>query len=459
MPVYYCGACDKLIVEESRPGNCSRCDSTEIKDDPEVLAPWFTSILLSLLILGRDKKSADFTVFYPADIMAAGLDIVFSWVVRMIAIGIHLGKDIPVREVLINGAVRDGKGQKVKEENPNSINPLGIIGDYGADALRFTLAAQAVPGMDTSFSINRIKGYKSFINKIWHASRFTLLNLKGDETFDFDASKITTADKWMLHNLNKTIEKINVLLDQYRVNKAADLLYRFFRHEYCDWYLEFSRKDTGKEDTGKVLKFVLFKLLQLLHPFTPFITEEIYQRIKSRENFLLQTEFPSFNSDLMFYDEFAGIELLKKVIKQTRKIRMENKIDPNRRIPIYLKTGSEKERVILAKQLKYFNFLTGSAGTEIVPGFEGLPKGFKGVCPNWEILLPCECDEDRLSEMNRLKKELKEMEDRVGDFETKLTEEELKSGTSKREMAKIKKGLQASISKKEKIKKAVDDLS
>lgn len=450
VPAYYCGECDEVLVGESRPANCSRCGSSKIKDDREVAASWFVSALSPFLTSDRDKHSGNVAGFYPANIMAAGPDMIFSWVLKVIVLGIYIGKDIPFREVLVNAFVKF---------LPGAAHPLQIAGEYGADALRFAITARAVPGVDIAFSTDRIKGYKAFINKIWHASRFTIMNLKGDEDFDFDSSRITGADKWMLHYLNRTIEKINVQLDHYRVNKAADSLYRFFRHEFCDWYLEFLRKDIDKVDTRKVLKFILFKLIQLLHPFIPFITEEIFQKIKTDRDFLLQTEFPSFNSDLAFYDEFAGIELLKKVIKQIRKIRAENRFDADRSFRIYLKTESEKEKKILSGELEYLNFLTGSAGTEIVPDFKDLPKGFRGVCPNWDILLPFASEADRLDELDRLKKECAEIEDRAADFEKRLAAEELKNGTTQLEIAKLKRKLQETINKKEKIKKIIDDIS
>jgi valyl-tRNA synthetase len=459
VPAYYCGSCGKLRVEEKKSLECDNCGSKEVSRNREVLAPWFILSLWPLFISGRDKHSRDFADFFPVSLMAAGINIILSLVARMIVMGIHCAKDIPFREVLITGIVRDEKGQKLSEPSQGLLNPSNIVGQYGVDTLRFALAARAVPGRDISFSITRIKGYKAFMTKIWNASRFTLMNLRGDEDFNIELTRITHADKWILHFLNKTVEKVNELMDLYRVNKAADLLYSFFRHEYCDWYLEFSKNDLENRHTRNVLKFVLFELIQLLHPFIPFITEAIYQKMKTGRDFLMQTEFPSLDSNFIFYDEFSNIELVKKVVRETRRIRTENRLRPNRRIHIYLKTESEKEKNILSKEMKYFDRLSGSARTKIVPDFGNLAKGFAGSCRNWEILIPLEDEKERLNELNRLRKELEEVAHRVGDYEKKLANSELERKTPQPETTNLKKSLQRSIDRKEKIKKTIADLS
>jgi valyl-tRNA synthetase len=369
IPAYYCSKCGEIMVEEERPEKCSNCISTKMSQDEDVLDTWFSSALWPFSTLGWSVNSEDFKTYYPTSIMATGFDIIFFWVARMIMMGVHFTGEVPFREVLINGLIRDGKGQKMSKTKNNAVDPLDVIDKFGSDALRFTLAIQAVPGMDISFSMNRIKGYKTFANKIWNASRYVIMNLRGDEDFNIDFEKTTVTDKWILNFLNNIIEKVNDLMDNYRTNEAADLIYHFFWHEYCDWYLEFAKNDIDNIDTRKVLKFTLFRLLQLLHPFMPFITEEIYQKIKIEEDFLIQTKFPSFSSKMVFIDEYKDIELLKKIIIETRKTRTENRIDPNERINIYLKSESEKERKIISNLLIYFDFLTKSIKTEIKDDF------------------------------------------------------------------------------------------
>ena len=458
IPAYYCKNCGHLMVEEYSPEKCCKCSDAAIEQDPDTLRPWFLAALWPFTTPGWQENSRDFTTFYPISLVPIGINMIFSWAAPMIMIGLHLGKKAPLREILVNGLIRDEKSTKT--DSANDVHPLKVIEEYGADTLRFTLAVRAVPGMDTSFSLSRLKGYQTFTNKIWNASRYVIMNLNDDENFNIDFSRLPDTDKWILHALNNTIVKVNDFLDNYRVNEAADLLYRFFWHEYCDWYLEFSKNDLYNIDTRKTLKFTLHQLMQMLHPFMPFITEEIYQKIKGNsKSFLLQTGFPAFHSELVFYHEFIDVEVLKKIITQTRKTRTENKINPNHRIRIYLKTGSKKECDALNRNMKYFDSLTRSTNTEIVTDFSHLPKGFKGVCLNWEILLPFDNDEDRLKALNRLKKELGKIETQVNDLEKKLSNDRFVKRTPGPMVLNLKKKLQETIDQRNKIQKNINDLS
>ncbi|MGD2089462.1 MAG: class I tRNA ligase family protein [Candidatus Aminicenantes bacterium] len=458
IPAYYCKDCDHLMVEEKPPGKCCKCNSTGIEQDPDTLDPWFSTALWPFTIRGWQENSQESITRCPTSLVTIGIDMIFSWLAPMIMIGLHLGKHPPLREILVNGLIRDKKGTKT--DNTNVIHPLKIIEEYGADPLRFTLAVQAVPEMDTSLSFSRVKGCQTFTNKIWNASRYVIMNLNSDENFNIDFSRLSETDKWILHALNNTIVKVNDFMDNYRVNEAADLLYYFFWHEYCDWYLEFSKNDLHNPDTRKTLKFTLYKLLQMLHPFMPFITEELYQKIKgNHKRFLLQTGFPAFHSERVFNQEFIDVEVLKKVVNLTRKTRTENKIDPNHRIRICLKTGSKKECDALTGNMKYFDSLTRSAKTEIVTDFSHLPKGFKDTCLNWEILLPFDNDQDRLKELTRLKKELEKIKNQVNDLEKRLCNDGFVKKTPGSVVLNLKKNLQETIDRQNKIQKIIDDLS
>lgn len=459
IPAYYCNDCNNLMVQANHPGKCNKCDSEKITQDPDVLDTWFSSALWPFSTLGWNSNSEDFKVFYPTSLMATAFDIIFFWVARMIMMGIHFGKDIPFRKVLINGLIRDEHGQKMSKTKNNSIDPLDIIKEFGTDALRFTLAIQAVPGMDTSLSLNRVRGYKAFVNKIWNASRFVILNLKGNENFSIDNDKISVTDKWILHGLNLLVKKINDLMDNYRVNETANLIYHFFWHEYCDWYLEFSKSDLNNQKSRNVLKFTLYRLLQLLHPFMPFITEEIYQKIKTDKDFLLQTKFPVFRSKFVFTEEFKNVELLKEIISETRKTRTENRIDPGKRMKIFLKTSNPDEESPVKSGLKYFDSLAKSTGAKIVRDLSKLPRGFRGVVHNWEILLPFYKEEDRLNEIERLKTELKKISDLIKNVEIKLSNKNFVDRAPEKIVSGFKTTLLDSINKKEKIEKTLNDLS
>jgi valyl-tRNA synthetase len=361
--------------------------------------------------------------------------------------------------VLINGLIRDEKGQKMSKTKNNAVDPLDIIREYGADALRFTLAIQAVPGMDISLSVSRIKGYKAFANKIWNASRYVIMNLRGDELAAIDPGRIPDTDKWILHKLNGMVEKVNSCFEEYHLYEAADLIYHFIWDEYCDWYLEFSKSDLESVHTRSVLKLTLFKVLQLLHPFMPFISEEIYQKIKIDKEFLLQTEFPAFDKNFVFQEAYAAVETLKKVVAETRKTRTENRIEPNKKIPIFLKCEAAAEKKHLGKHLKYFDFLSRSLQTEIVADLSILPKGFRGVSQNWEILLPFASDQDRQQELQRLGGEHDKLSKLIGQMESKLSGGGFAEKAPAEIIQNFKKNLQEHIEKKVKISKTIDDLS
>jgi len=458
IPAYYCQQCGEIIVDEERPSACPKCSSKDLKQDEDVLDTWFSSALWPFSTLGWKDQQADFKEFYPTSLMVTAFDIIFFWVARMIMMGIHVAGDIPFREVLINGLIRDEKGQKMSKTKNNVIDPLDIIQEYGADALRFTLAIQSVPGMDLALSINRIKGYKAFANKIWNASRYVLTNLRGDENEDIESERLTTTDRWILHLLNATTEKINELFDNYKLYEAADLLYHFIWDEFCDWYVEFSKNDLENRATRCVLKISLIRILKLLHPFMPFITEEIYSRFKADQRVLVETDFPAFSADFVFSRDFKKIEFLKQLIAETRKTRTENQIDPGKRVEIFLKFSNTEEEAILSENLRYFNFLCRSKQTTIVNSFESLKKGFRGVFASCEILLPIEDSTELEREIKRLSSEAQKLQAQIASIQQKLSNAEFVQKAPPEIITNFRRNLQLAIEKEEKIRLTLYDL-
>jgi len=462
IPAATCRACQALTVAEELPHACPRCGSADIVHDEDVLDTWFSSALWPFITLGWQEGSRDFQVWYPTSLMVTAFDIIFFWVARMIIMGIHFCGAVPFRDVLINGLIRDEKGQKMSKTRNNVIDPLEVIAEYGADALRFTLAIQAVPASDIALSVGRVKGYRAFANKIWNASRYALLTLRGDEQETVDAAAASDADKWILHTLNQTVAKINDLLDGYKIYEAADRLYHFFWDEYCDWYLEFSKPDSSSLPTRNVLTLTLRRGLQLLHPFMPFLTEEIYQKLrreKSDPAFLVQTPFPQFESGHVFPEEHGRIETLKRVIAETRKTRTENQIPPGKKIAIFLKHASASERNLLDRYRRYFDFLARSERTEIVVDFPAGQRGFKGVVQGWEILLPFASDEDRLQELGRLRNEHKKISGHVVQLEERLGKPDFQEKAPADVVQAMKQNLQEAIEKKGRIERTIHDLS
>ncbi|HLP58679.1 MAG TPA: class I tRNA ligase family protein [Candidatus Deferrimicrobium sp.] len=464
IPAYYCADCHHIMVVEENPGKCDRCHSMFITQDPGVLDTYFSSALWPLAALQWPGQSQDFKHFYPTSLLVVNPDMIFWQAARMIMMGIHIGKNIPFSEVLISSRIRGEKGHTVSK-TPKNIGTLDMIDEYGADALRFALATLAVPGRDTTLTMDRLKGYKTFVNKIWNASRYVLDHIKGDddlalENFTVDFAKITAVDRWILNGLNNMVVKMNDLLDAYKLHKAANLISHFFRYEYCNWYLEFAKNDMDNPNTRKTLGFTLFRLLQLLHPFMPFITEEInYMLNPGKTRFLIRYALPTFSSDLVFPGEFAEVEVLKKVIKEARKTRTVNRIAPKTGIAFFLKPESGKEKTILAKNIRYFDRLAGSSGTQIVTDFTGLPRGFKATCPNWEILLPLINDDHRLNVLSQLEREAENLDRQIAGLENKLTGTGVMDKALGPEIAGFKKNLRVSLNLRDKIRKTINDLS
>jgi valyl-tRNA synthetase len=460
------------MVSANNPKICERCGSESITQDKLVFDTYFLSAIWPFAVLDWGEQSMDFKHFYPSSLMVAARNMIFRQAARMIMLGIHVCKDIPFREILISARIWNylEKEEKTVKAKVSNSEPLkDIISEYGADTLRFALAALAVPRQDVILTKDRLKGFKAFINKVWNASRFVLGSMEENDAFSWeninlDFDHITDVDRWILNSLNNTVVKVNDLVDAYRLHKAANLISHFFRCEYCNWYLEFSKIDKENNfNTAKILKFTLSRLLQLMHPFIPFITEEINHKLNPGQNlFLAQTSFPVFSSDLAFPGEFAEIEMLKKIIKEARRTRTENRINPKSKIEFFLKTDSVKEKKILVKNLLYFDKMVGSSGTQIVNDFSYLPRGFKGTCPNWEILIPLNDDEQKSNVLADLAGEVANLDNRIMHLEDKLSGSDMDDTGSKDLIPGImalKRNLRACLNRRDKIRKAINDLS
>jgi valyl-tRNA synthetase len=334
-----------------------------------------------------------------------------------------------------------------------------ILENFGWDNFKFTLAIKADPDPELSVFLTRIKRIKAFTHKIWNASRYIIMNLHNDEDSSLEFDKITTTDKWLLHRLNNTVDQINHQMDQYQIPNAASTLYHFFWHEFCDWYLEFSKTDIRNRETRKVLKFSLLHLLQCLHPFIPFLTEEIHQKVNPGQGLLMTASFPQFNSNWVFLRDHSAIEQLKTLITRTRKIISENKINPVKPFSVYIRINSPGIKNEIAKNMKYYDFLTRSQKSEIVDDFSGLPGGFKAKTQNLEILLPLKNETERKQVLNKLKRDFEQTRARIFGVESKLADPQFISRESESGLSALKKSLLKSHQKREKIQKILSDLS
>lgn len=369
IPAWNCADCGKVTVSETDPSKCAHCGSAQLKQEEDVLDTWFSSALWPFSTMGWPKETELQKTFYPTSILVTGFDIIFFWVARMIIMGLEFKKDVPFRTVYIHGVIRDAQGKKMSKSTGNAEDPVQLIDNHGADALRFTLLSQIAGGRDLKFSNQRLEGYRNFMNKLWNATRFSLNVLKDFEVpaegVDALPSKphLSDADQWILVKLAAVEREVDEALKSYRFSDAANSLYSFVWHTFCDWYLEFIKPvfqqienvDQGaKKATQLVLAQVLNRIVRLLHPFTPFITEEIYQKLPIRGKALIVDAYPQIKIDkallsLASEEVATELDLVREVITALRNIRGENRIKPGVKIVSRLAPADARAQKILGE--------------------------------------------------------------------------------------------------------------
>jgi valyl-tRNA synthetase len=364
IPAWYCESCQHVNVSEVDPTKCEKCESTKLKQDDDVLDTWFSSALWPFSTLGWPEDKEALKTFYPTDVLVTGHDIIFFWVARMIMMGLEFRRDVPFRKVYITGLIRDAEGRKMSKSLGNALEPVELIEEFGADSLRFTLLAQVASGKDLKFSVPRLEGYRNFMNKIWNASRFTLSLVKD---IDFSTTNINTrpdtkylsdADFWIIYKAGRCMENVDQQMKEYRFSDAANTIYDFVWHEFCDWYLElikpvlYGDKPEHKKATLTVLVQTLNRILRMLHPFTPYITEELYQKLPLSSEACITAEYPTVNKDSEWLalgqkDKSEELDLIIAVISSVRNIRGENRIKPGDKIKLRLNPKEDRSQKIL----------------------------------------------------------------------------------------------------------------
>jgi valyl-tRNA synthetase len=421
IPAWYCQECDEIIVAESTPERCSKCQSTNLVQEEDVLDTWFSSALWPFATMGWPEETEDLKAFYPTDLMSTGFDIIFFWVARMIMMGLKFAKDIPFRHVFINGLVRDFKRRKMSKSEGNIVNPLEMMKKYGTDALRFTLTALAIPGMDISLSEERMAGYRAFVNKIWNASRFALINLQ-EEQLEIKEEEFTLADRWIRSRLTQAIADMNDALEEYKFYEAADKIYHFVWHEFCDWYIEMVKPSLkqGNNTSLAVLIDTLDQILRLLHPIMPFVTEEIWQHLPSAGISLAAAEFPAADAQLVDLGEEKAMKVLQNAIVELRTLKAENQVPVKRKINLLVKCG-KKEKKAISEHLVYFEALANVQSLEFVDEFPDGQLMLKGVAGAIEMAIPLEKGlVDFAKEKQRLEKELTKIKAEIEKIENRL---------------------------------------
>jgi valyl-tRNA synthetase len=352
IPAWTCAGCGTIMVAREAPTACSKCAGITLEQDQDVLDTWFSSGLFPFSTLGWPDQTKDLARYYPNDVMMTGFDIIFFWVARMIMMGLRFGGDVPFRTVFINGLVRDLKGEKMSKVKGNSVDPLDVMEKHGTDAFRFTLAALAAPGTDPSFGEARLLGYKAFVNKLWNASRFVLMNLEAGETApSYDAARLPLPSRWILERLNAAVIEVNAALAAFRFDLAAHTVYHFLWDEFCDWYLEIAKPylaDPAQAPaTRRVLLDTLETALRLLHPLMPFVTEEIWQRLPKEGGAASVTvaAFPVARPETAAGTS-AEMDQLIALVTAIRTIRATYEVEPRRPIDVRIAAPSGRELIL-----------------------------------------------------------------------------------------------------------------
>ncbi|WP_136526599.1 valine--tRNA ligase [Geomonas ferrireducens] len=432
IPAWYCDHCGHITVAKEDPTSCSQCGSDEIRQETDVLDTWFSSALWPFSTMGWPEKTPELAAFYPTSCLVTGFDILFFWVARMMMMGLHFMDEVPFTDVYIHALVRDAQGQKMSKSKGNVIDPLTVIDAYGTDAFRFTLAAFAAQGRDIKLAEERIAGYRNFANKIWNASRFAMMNLEGFDPNQVDVAslKLSNADRWILFRLNEAAASVDSALEGFRFNEAANELYRFTWSEFCDWYIELAKDDLYKGDaerqaaTRYVLWLVLENLLRLLHPFMPFITEEIWQALPKKEgaaDSIMISDFPTPRDEWKSYAAAASeMELVMEVIKGIRNIRGEMEVAPSKQIAAILDCKSEASLALLKKNEVYVMSLARLSDLAIGQGIERPAEASLQVAGDVEIIVPLKGLVNVEEEEKRLGKEIAKIEKDIEFLSKKL---------------------------------------
>jgi valyl-tRNA synthetase len=421
LPVYYCDDCKEVIVSRTEPSKCTKCDSTNIRQDTDTLDTWFSSALWPFSTLGWPENTEDLDYFFPTDVLVTGYDIIFFWVVRMVFSSIEQTDEIPFKDVFLTGLVRDGEGRKMSKSLGNGIDPLEIIDEFGADALRFTLVTGNTPGNDMRFTNERVESNRNFANKLWNATRFVLMNLEEDiAEEELSLEDLEEEDKWILSKLNMVSKEASENLDKYEIGMAAHKIYDFIWDEYCDWYIEmvksrlYGEDKKSKETAEKVLLYVLKDILKLLHPFMPFITEEIWQHLPQNEKPLILSDWPKYKDELNFPESEDAIEYIKAGIKGIRNARAEMNIIPSRKSNQIFVTKDEKVKDIIKNGERYFINLASAEEIEIINDKNKIKEDtISVVLDKCEVFLPLKELVDFDKEIERLEKEKIKLEGEI----------------------------------------------
>ena len=443
IPAYYCKDCGEMTVSRDKVCTCPKCGSANVEQDPDTLDTWFSSALWPFSTLGWPDKTPELDYFYPTDVLVTGYDIIFFWVIRMIFSGYeHMGRK-PFGKVLFHGLVRDDQGRKMSKSLGNGIDPLEVIDKYGADALRYTLITGNAPGNDMRFYWSRVEASRNFANKVWNASRFIMMNDTDNKikATDERPANLTDADKWILSKMNGLIKEVTDNMEKYELGIAVAKLNDFIWEEFCDWYIEMVKprlyNDADETKTAAIwtLKTVLIDALKLLHPYMPFITEEIFCNIQDEEESIMISSWPVYDEADNFAAEEKAIETIKEAVRNIRNLRADMNVAPSRKALVYVVTASEDVKNIFNNSLGFFGTLAYASEVKVQADKAGIPEdAVSTVIPDAVIYIPFAELVDIDKEIERLKKEEGRLQGEIKRCNGMLNNERF---TSKAPQAKI----------------------
>ena len=413
IPAYYCDECGEVVVAKEMPKVCPKCGCTHFKQDEDTLDTWFSSALWPFSTLGWPDKTEDFDYFYPTDVLVTGYDIIFFWVIRMVFSAIEQTGKVPFHHVLIHGLVRDSQGRKMSKSLGNGIDPLEIIDQYGADALRLTLITGNAPGNDMRFYMERVEASRNFANKVWNASRFIMMNLeKAEVPGEMPKDQLTAADKWILSKVNTLAKEVTENMDKYELGIAVQKVYDFIWEEFCDWYIEmvkprlYNDEDTTKAAALWTLKTVLVNALKLLHPYMPFITEEIFCTLQSEEESIMISKWPEFTKEWHFAEDEAAVEMIKEAVRGIRNVRTGMNVPPSKKAKVFVVSESENVRNTFENGKVFFATLGSASEVTVQADRSGIDEdAVSAVLPEAVIYMPFAELVDIDKEIERLQKE------------------------------------------------------
>ncbi len=444
IPAYYCDKCGEIVIakESERPTVCPKCGHDHLTQDEDTLDTWYSSALWPFSTLGWPENTEELDYFYPTDVLVTGYDIIFFWVIRMVFSGYEHMKQVPFHKVLIHGLVRDSEGRKMSKSLGNGIDPLEVIDSYGADALRLTLITGNAPGNDMRFYHERVEASRNFANKVWNASRFIMMNIEKAEVSDtIELSTLTQADKWILSKVNTLAKDVTDNLDKFELGIAVQKIYDFIWEEFCDWYIEmvkprlYNDEDETKAAVLWTLKTVLINSLKLLHPYMPFVTEEIFCTLQDKEESIMISSWPEFKEEWNFEADEEAVEIIKTAVKGIRNVRSEMNVPPSKKATVIVVSESEKVRTIFEDSKVFFATLGYASEVKIQANNEGIsPDAVSTVIQDATIYMPFAELVDIEKEIERLEKEKARLEGELNRVKGMLSNERF---VSKAPQAKI----------------------